>query len=116
MADIKRGQIYYADLSPVIGSEQGGNRPVLILQNDVGNRHSPTTIAAIITSRHTKSKLPTHYWISDEGQTSGLKCESMVELEQIRTIDKKRLKKCIGYLDPQEMKAINQKIRISLDV
>jgi mRNA interferase MazF len=100
----------------VIGSEQGGNRPVLILQNDVGNRHSPTTIVAVITSRHTKSKLPTHYWISDEGQTSGLKCESMVELEQIRTIDKKRLKKCIGYLDPQEMEAINQKIRISLDV
>ena len=116
MADIKRGQIYYADLSPVIGSEQGGNRPVLILQNDVGNRHSPTTIAAVITSRHTKSKLPTHYWITDKEQTSGLKCESMVELEQIRTIDKKRLKECIGYLDPQEMKAINQKIRISLDV
>ena len=116
MADIKRGQIYYADLSPVIGSEQGGKRPVLIIQNDVGNKHSPTTIIAIITSRHTKSKLPTQYWISDKWQTSGLKCESMVELEQIRTIDKKRLKEYIGYLDPQEMAEISQKIRISLNV
>ena len=116
MADIKRGQIYYADLSPVIGSEQGGTRPVLIIQNDVGNKHSPTTIIAIVTSRHTKSKLPTHYWISDKWQTSGLKYESMVELEQIRTIDKKRLEEYIGYLDPQEMAEISQKIRISLNV
>lgn len=116
MVDIKKGQIYYADLSPVIGSEQGGNRPVLIIQNDVGNRHSPTTIVAVITSRQTKSKLPTHYWIGDIWQTSGLKCASMVELEQIRTIDKKRLKKYLGYLNPQEMAAIDQKIRISLNV
>ena len=111
MADIKRGQIYYADLSPVIGSEQGGYRPVLILQNDVGNRHSPTTIAAIITSRHTKSKLPTHYWL-DKGE-GGLACDSMVELEQVRTIDKKRLKELMGTIDQKHWGNIEKCLKIS---
>lgn len=109
--DIKRGQIYYADLSPVVGSEQGGLRPVLIIQNDIGNKYSPTVITAIITSRKTKSNIPTHYWIQNE---CGLRCESMVELEQIRTIDKRRLKGYIGCLPDDEMKAIEPKIKISL--
>ena len=111
---MKRGEIYYADLSPVKGSEQGGHRPVLIIQNDVGNKFAPTTIAAIITSRHTKAKLPTHHWIKDEWNTSGLKCESMVELEQIRTLDKTRVKQFMGYLSEEEMKQVDQKIKVSL--
>ncbi len=86
---IKRGDIYYADLSPVVGSEQGGVRPVLIVQNDVGNRYSPTVIAAAITSQHDKANLPTH--IQVQGNASGLTRDSIVLLEQIRTIDKKRL-------------------------
>ena len=114
MKDIKRGQIYYADLSPVIGSEQGGLRPVLIIQNDIGNRYSPTTIIAIITSRHTKAKLPTQYWL-DKGK-GGLACDSMVECEQIRTIDKKRLKQLMGTIGEQDQKEIDKKIRISLSV
>ena len=111
---IKRGELYYADLSPVVGSEQGGVRPVLVVQNDIGNKYSPTVIAAAVTSKINKAKLPTHIELSAEDY--GLIKDSVVLLEQIRTIDKKRLKKCIGYLDPQEMKAIDQKIRISLDV
>ena len=87
---VKRGEIYYADLSPVVGSEQGGIRPVLIVQNDVGNRHSPTVIAAAITSRHEKAKLPTHIDLS--AVTCGLAKDSVVLLEQIRTIDKRRLR------------------------
>ena len=90
---VKRGDIYYADLSPVVGSEQGGVRPVLIVQNDVGNRYSPTVIAAAITSQRDKSKLPTH--IEIDSQTCGLSKDSIVLLEQIRTIDKKRLKEKI---------------------
>lgn len=111
---IQRGEIYYADLSPVVGSEQGGHRPVLIIQNDVGNRYAPTVIACVITSRKTKANLPTHHWIKDEWNTSGLRCESMVECEQIKTLDKKRLKNLIGYLSEEEMKEINKKIKISL--
>ena len=111
--DIKRGQIYYADLSPVVGSEQGGHRPVLILQNDKGNKHSPCTIVAIITSRNTKAKLPTHYWLPN---TCGLPYTSMVELEQIRTIDKKRLGTYVGHLDSISMSEIDDCIKISLGV
>ena len=112
MKEIKRGQIWYADLSPVVGSEQGGYRPVLILQNDIGNKYSPTVIGAIITSRNTKAKIPTHYWL-DKGQ-GGLVCDSMVELEQIRTLDKKRLKQFMGTIDQEQMKEIDKKIKISL--
>ena len=113
MKEIKKGQIWYADLSPVVGSEQGGYRPVLIIQNDIGNQFSPTTIVAIITSRNTKAKLPTHHWIRCD---CGLKCESMVELEQIRTIDKKRLKSYVGELVYGEITAVDRKIKISLNL
>ena len=112
MQEIKRGQVWYADLSPVVGSEQGGFRPVLMLQNDVGNKYAPTVIVAIITSRNTKAKIPTHYWL-DKGQ-GGLVCDSMVELEQIRTLDKKRLKQFMGTVDQKQMKEIDKKIKISL--
>ncbi|MCI9245917.1 MAG: type II toxin-antitoxin system PemK/MazF family toxin [Clostridia bacterium] len=101
---VKRGDMFYADLSPVIGSEQGGVRPVLIIQNDVGNKHSPTVIAAAITSQTGKTKLPTH--IEIEPEQSGLKAESVVLTEQIRTIDKSRLKEKIGHIDDE--KIINQ--------
>ncbi len=109
--NIKRGDIYYADLSPVIGSEQGGVRPVLIVQNDVGNRFSPTVIAAAITSQQTKAKLPTHITIG--AQTSGLTKDSVVLLEQVRTIDKKRLKEKMGSVDDNSMKEINNAISVS---
>ncbi len=108
---IRRGDIYYADLSPVIGSEQGGLRPVLIVQNDVGNRYSPTVIAAAITSRHTKTKLPTHIDISAKGV--GLARDSVVLLEQIRTLDKKRLKERMGHLDDFTMNEVNRAISVS---
>ena len=109
--EIKRGQVWYADLSPVIGSEQGGLRPVLIVQNDMGNAHAPTTIVAIITSRKTKAKLPTHIWLS---VTCGLKVNSMVELEQIRTIDKSRLRSYMGDIQQGEQNLIDQALKISL--
>lgn len=109
---VKRGEVYYADLSPVVGSEQGGIRPVLIVQNDIGNRYSPTVIAAAITSSQTKSRLPTH--IDIPGQTAGLDKDSVVLLEQIRTIDKRRLKDKIGELDESEMQRINEGLLISL--
>ena len=109
--EIKKGQIYYADLSPVVGSEQGGRRPVLVIQNDKGNKYAPTTIVAIITSRKTKANLPTHIWLPN---TVGLKCESMVELEQIRTIDKSRLKNYLGTIDYQTQSAVDVGLRISL--
>ena len=111
MNSIRRGDIFYADLSPVIGSEQGGLRPVLIVQNDVGNKYSPTVIAAAITSRMTKSKLPTH--IDVLGDSVGLSKDSVILLEQIRTLDKKRLKEKMGHLDDPVMKEVNEAITIS---
>ncbi len=108
---VKRGEIYYADLSPVVGSEQGGIRPVLIVQNDVGNRHSPTVIAAAITSRHEKAKLPTHIDLS--AVTCGLAKDSVVLLEQIRTIDKRRLRERMGELDTASMQKVNDALSIS---
>ena len=108
---VKRGDIYYADLSPVVGSEQGGLRPVLIVQNDIGNRYSPTVIAAAITSRMGKTKLPTH--IDIYADKAGLSKDSVVLLEQIRTIDKKRLKEKIGHLDEGVMGTVNNAISIS---
>ena len=108
---VKRGDIFYADLSPVIGSEQGGVRPVLIVQNDVGNKYSPTVIAAAITSQINKAKMPTHIEISAEDY--GLNKDSVILLEQIRTIDKKRLREKIGKLDEQLMTRVNNAISIS---
>ena len=108
---VKRGEIYYADLSPVVGSEQGGIRPVLIVQNDVGNKHSPTVIAAAITSQRDKSKLPTHIEVS--GEKCGLSKDSVVLLEQIRTIDKKRLMDRMGELDLNSMNRVNTALSIS---
>ncbi len=109
---IKRGELYYADLSPVIGSEQGGVRPILIVQNDTGNKYSPTIIAAAVTSSLTKAKLPTHIEIS-EGEF-GLSKNSVILLEQIRTLDKKRLKERIGELSPFTMQKVNTALLISL--
>ena len=109
--NIKRGDIYYADLSPVIGSEQGGLRPVLIVQNDVGNKYSPTVIAAAITSRVSKTKLPTHIDLAGDG--AGLAKDSVVLLEQIRTIDKKRLKEKMGHVDEDTMRSVNSAIEVS---
>ena len=109
---IKRGDMFYADLSPVIGSEQGGIRPVLIIQNDTGNKYSPTVIAAAITSQTGKTKLPTHIEIEAEGV--GLKSDSVVLTEQIRTIDKSRLKEKIGHIDNSEiMEKINNALGVS---
>ena len=110
--NIRRGDIYYADLSPVVGSEQGGLRPVLIVQNNVGNRYSPTVIAAAITSRLGKAKLPTH--IDIQAGEVGLARDSVVLLEQIRTLDKRRLKERIGELPPATMRRVNRAILISL--
>ncbi len=110
--NIKRGDIYYADLSPVVGSEQGGIRPVLIVQNDVGNRYSPTVIAAAITSRMSKTKLPTH--IDIYADRVGLAKDSVVLLEQVRTIDKQRLGEKMGHLDTETMNAVDNAISISL--
>ena len=108
---VKRGDIFYADLSPVVGSEQGGVRPVLIVQNDVGNRYSPTVIAAAITSQKDKTKLPTHIELSS--QSCGLSRDSIVLLEQIRTIDKRRLKEHMGRLDENSMNRINHALEVS---
>lgn len=108
---IKRGDIFYADLSPVVGSEQGGIRPVLIVQNDVGNKYSPTVIAAAITSQINKAKLPTHIEIS--ALEYGLQKDSVILLEQIRTIDKKRLREKIGRLDDELMEKVNEALTIS---
>lgn len=112
----KRGDIYYADLSPVVGSEQGGIRPVLIVQNDVGNRYSPTVIAAAITSRQNKARLPTHIDVGAAAPTSpesGLARDSVILLEQIRTIDKKRLRDKMGHLDDSVMQRVNEAISVS---
>lgn len=108
---IRRGDIYYADLSPVVGSEQGGIRPVLIVQNDVGNKHSPTVIAAAITSRINKNRLPTH--IEVDARNYGLARDSIILLEQIRTLDKRRLKERMGHLDRQAMDRVDRAISIS---
>ena len=110
-SSVKRGDIFYADLSPVVGSEQGGVRPVLIVQNDVGNRHSPTVIAAAITSRMGKTKLPTH--IDIYADRVGLSKDSVILLEQIRTIDKKRLGEKMGHLDEAIMDRVNTAIAVS---
>ncbi len=109
--NVKRGDIFYADLSPVVGSEQGGTRPVLIVQNDTGNRHSPTVIAAAITSQTGKAKLPTH--IDLAGHDVGLTKDSVVLLEQIRTIDKRRLREHMGKLDEELMGRVDSAIAVS---
>ncbi len=109
---IKRGDIYYADLRPVIGSEQGGIRPVLIVQNDVGNRHSPTVICVAITSKMNKAKLPTHIELS--AKKYGIVKDSVILLEQIRTIDKTRLKEKVCHLDEEVVKRIDKALKISL--
>lgn len=109
---IKRGDIYYADLNPVIGSEQGGTRPVLVISNDIGNEHSPTVIIAAITSRVlTKKKLPTHFYL---GGVEGLPANSIILFEQLRTIDKRRLKEYIGMIDSQQILAADKSLLISL--
>ncbi len=110
--NIKRGEIYYADLSPVVGSEQGGVRPVLIVQNDVGNKYSPTVIAAAITSQQYKTNLPTHIKVDADG--CGLQKDSIVLLEQMRTIDKTRLREKMGSLDQGSMNMVDKAISVSL--
>ena len=111
---IRRGDIYYADLSPVVGSEQGGVRPVLIIQNNVGNKYSPTVIAAAITSRGTKADLPTH--IKLYADHSGLSKDSVVLLEQIRTLDKQRLREKMGTLSSYDMYEVDQALSVSFGV
>ena len=108
---VKRGDLFYADLSPVVGSEQGGIRPVLVVQNDVGNKYSPTVIAAAVTSQINKAKMPTHIEISAE--TYGLVKDSVILMEQIRTIDKKRLKEKIGHADEELMQRVNRALSVS---
>jgi len=110
---IMRGDIYYAELNPVIGSEQGGTRPVLIISNDIGNKHSPTVIIAAITSKQTKSKLPTHYYLTG---IEGLPADSIVLLEQLRTLDKKRLGERLARLDDYCMQSINTPLLISIGI
>ena len=109
---IKRGELYYADLSPVVGSEQGGIRPVLVVQNDVGNKYSPTVIAAAVTSKINKAKLPTHIELPSESY--GFARDSVILLEQIRTLDKRRLKERIGELNELTMSKVDKAILISL--
>ena len=109
--DIRRGEVFYADLSPVVGSEQGGTRPVLIVQNNVGNKHSPTVIAAAITSKQDKTAMPTH--ISRKGASCGLSRDSVVLLEQIRTLDKQRLKEKTGRLTEKDLEKVNRALNIS---
>ena len=112
---VKRGDIYYADLSPVVGSEQGGLRPVLIVQNDVGNRYSPTVIAAAITSRLGKNRLPTHIDVlAERADRVGLTKDSVILLEQMRTLDKRRLGEKMGHLDDETMTAVDNAISVSL--
>ena len=108
---VKRGDIFYADLSPVVGSEQGGVRPVLIVQNDIGNKYSPTVIAAAVTSQINKAKMPTH--IEIDAEAYGLAKDSVILMEQIRTIDKKRLKEKIGHIDEELMEKVNEALNIS---
>ena len=112
--DIKRGELYYADLSPVLGSEQGGVRPVLIIQNDIGNKYSPTVIACAVTSRLNKAKLPTH--IEIDASSYGIEKDSVILLEQLRTIDKKRLKDKVCHLDQTMLDRVNHALEISLEL
>ena len=109
--EVKRGEVFYADLSPVVGSEQGGVRPVLIVQNDVGNRHSPTVIAAAITSKQDKTNLPTPIGIT--AGTGGLTRDSVVLLEQVRTLDKRRLRERAGQIDPDVQRRVDEALEIS---
>ena len=111
---VKRGDIYYADLSPVVGSEQGGVRPVLVIQNDRGNRFSPTVICAAMTSRVGKSDLPTHAWVS--ARDSGLKSDSLVLCEQIRTLEKRRLRARAGRIDGMAMARVDASLRCALGI
>ena len=111
---IRRGDIYYADLRPVVGSEQGGVRPVLIIQNDMGNRHSPTVICAAITSRMSKAKLPTHVVI--DSRCCSIVKDSVVLLEQLRTIDKQRLREKVCHLEEDMIRQIDEALRVSLDI
>ena len=111
---IRRGDIYYADLRPVVGSEQGGVRPVLIIQNDMGNRHSPTVICAAITSRMSKAQLPTHVVI--DSRCCSIVKDSVVLLEQLRTIDKQRLREKVCHLEEDMIRQIDEALRVSLDI
>ncbi len=111
---VKRGDIFYADLSPVIGSEQGGTRPVLVVQNDVGNKFSPTVIIAAITSQINKAKLPTH--IEIKAHDVGLLKDSVILLEQVRTIDKRRLREKIGRLDDEQLASVDEALGISFGI
>ena len=115
LTQVRRGDIFYADLSPVVGSEQGGLRPVLIVQNDIGNRYSPTVIAAAITSRMSKTKLPTHIDVcrAEISTDPGLARDSVILLEQIRTLDKRRLKEKMGHLDDHLMAQVDSAILVS---
>jgi len=112
--NIKRGEVYFADLSPVIGSEQGGQRPVLIIQNDIGNRYSPTVIVSAITAKISKAKLPTHVEVNKD--TLGLVRDSVILLEQVRTIHKKRLRQRLGVLEDEVMQKVNLALMVSLDL
>ena len=109
---VERGDLFYADLSPVVGSEQGGIRPVLVVQNDVGNKYSPTTIVAAVTSKINKSKMPTH--IALDAKSYGLTRDSVILMEQVRTIDKRRLREKAGHLDEHSMMAVNRALAISM--
>jgi mRNA interferase MazF len=111
---IRRGDIYYADLRPVVGSEQGGVRPVLVIQNDTGNRHSPTVIVAAITSKMNKAKLPTHVELS--ARQCQIVRDSVILLEQLRTIDKQRLKDKVCHLDAQILARVDEALRVSLEL
>lgn len=109
--EVKRGEVFYADLSPVVGSEQGGIRPVLIVQNDIGNRHSPTVIAAAITSKHDRTNLPTH--IALKSGQCGLTRDSVILLEQVRTLDKRRLRECTGRIDQELQRQVDTALQVS---
>ena len=110
--EVHRGEVFYADLSPVVGSEQGGIRPVLIIQNEIGNRHSPTVIAAAITSRQDKNRLPTH--ISVRADRCGLAKDSIILTEQIRTLDKRRLRERAGIIPPDDMRRVDEALGVSM--
>ena len=115
MINIKRGDMFYADLSPVIGSEQGGIRPIIVIQNDAGNKYSPTVITAAITSKLCKTKLPTH--IAIDTKEAGLKTKSVILAEQIRTIDKSRLKEKIGHIEDKDLiEKINKALSVSIGI